>query len=63
MGLELQVKRSSRDTLDRRRQAWVLGLALLTIQHLTLGESFPLLNISFPICKVISGFYLYTEIF
>ena len=54
---------SSRDTLDGRQQAWVLDLALLTIQHLTSGESFPLLNISFLTCRVISGFCLYIELF
>ena len=63
MGLELQVKRCSRDTRDQRQQAWVLDLALLTIEHLTLGESFPRLNISFLIAKVISGFCLDIEIF
>ena len=63
MGLELQVKRCSRDTRDQRQQSWVLDLALLTIEHLTLGESFPRLNISFLIAKVISGFCLDIEIF
>ena len=58
MGLELQVERCSRNTLDWKQEAWVLDLARPTIQRLTLGESFPLPNVSFLICKVISGFFL-----
>lgn len=63
MGPELQIESCSRDTLDWRLEAWVLDLALLKTQHLTLGESFPLLNISFLICKVSSVFFFHVESF
>ena len=63
MGPELQIESCSRDTLDWRLEAWVLDRALLKTQHLTLGESFPLLNISFLICKVSSVFFFDIESF